>query len=390
MSDTSYNLTMNTEVKGDKQVVNVPVYRYLDIDSTYRNRNNYPNPNNFVIPITYPGRDSTAATSIDPVIDAIPYTGSSNSPGTNVTQVSTDALNITLDADEININNYYINSILEMTIGVTQEFSTITNYDGTTFIATVSPAFSSTPPAGTVYYIRKSRPFFIGTVAASPAPTSNQLTLDSAASSISNIYTNSYIRFTSGSNFNQVYRISSYNGGTKVLTLSSNMVNIPTAGDTIELDSFSRDNASTLFYSGSSTSSQTSYYEIELLWLTVPNVILGMSYGGSLDNYPYIYLHLYNEGRRLANQVMFSNNPNSTLVLFKIPINEYFGDTSFLTLKDAKTKQVIRFEPNSDLRFTLTVPDGSIINFSQTDTLSPLSPNPFLQVNALFSLRKVG
>src|SRR5690606_35801189 len=92
-ADTSYQLTQgNAQTQG-----NVPVYKYLDIDSTYRNRNNYPNPNDFVIPITYPGRDSTAATAIDPVIDAIPYTGSTDPTGANQTQVSASATSITLD-----------------------------------------------------------------------------------------------------------------------------------------------------------------------------------------------------------------------------------------------------------------------------------------------------
>ena len=210
------------------------------------------------------------------------------------------------------------------------------------------------------------------------------------ASPINNIYSNSYVRFTSGVNNGLVFLISSYDGSTHQVTLASPMPNIPTAGDTLELDSFSRDNASTLVYSGVvNNSGQNAFYEIELCWLSVPNIILNVGYGGTLDRYPYIYVNLYNEGKRLANQVMFSNNPNSTLALFKVPINEYFGDTSFITLKDSKSKQIVRFETNQDLRFTLTLPDGTIIKYGTDDTVSPLEPDPFTQVNALFSLRKL-
>ena len=379
MADTSFNLT-------EKQpIISVPVNKYLDIDSTYRNRKNYPNPNNFVIPITYPGRNSTASTAIDPIVDAIPYTGSTKAPGLNLTSSGSSTTSIVLDSAETNIDNFYINSILEIG-GI---FRTITSYDGTTFIATVSVAFPIAPLGGVVYYTRKNQPFFIGSVGAVPIPTSTTFSLV-GSSPINNIYSNSYVRFTSGVNNGLVFLISSYDGSTHQVTLASPMPNIPTAGDTLELDSFSRDNASTLVYSGVvNNSGQNAFYEIELCWLSVPNIILNVGYGGTLDRYPYIYVNLYNEGKRLANQVMFSNNPNSTLALFKVPINEYFGDTSFITLKDSKSKQIVRFETNQDLRFTLTLPDGTIIKYGTDDTVSPLEPDPFTQVNALFSLRKL-
>jgi len=378
--DTSFNLTEK------EPTISVPIYKYLDIDSTYRNRNNYPNPNNFVIPITYPGRNSTAATAIDPIVDAMPYTASTNPPGSNVTQVGSSTTSIVLGVGETDIDNFYVNSVLE----IAGQFRTISTYDGTTKIAVVTVAFSGAPVSGTVYYTRKIQPFFVGTVAASPTPTTTSFALAGGPSLINNIYSNSYVRFTSGVNSGLVFLISSYVGSTNVVTLSSPMPNAPTAGNTLELDSFSRDNASTLVYSGTvNNTGQNAYYEIELCWLSVPNLILGVGYGGELDRYPYIYVSLYNEGRRLYNQPMFSNNPNSTLALFKVPVNEYFGDTSFLTLKDSKSKQVVRFETNQDIRFTITLPDGTIVQYSEPDTLSPLEPNPFNQVNALFSFRKL-
>ena len=381
-TDMSYNL--QNPIPKEQDLIAHTV-KYLDIDSTYRNRKNYPNPNDFVIPITYPGRDSTAATAVDPIIDAIPYTGSLNPPGINVTGTSTSSSVIVLDSSESNIDNYYINSVLE----ISGEFRTITFYNGTTKEATVSSPFSSIPLLGTVYYTRKVQPFFVGTVAASPSPTINSFSLGGSASSINGIYVNSYLRFTSGSNNGLVFRVSAYNGITKVVTLFSNMPNIPLVGTTIELDSFTRDNASTLLYSNTSAaSSQAGYYEIELLWLSVPNQVLGVGYGGTLDRYPYVYVRIYNEGNRLTNQALFSNNPNSSLVLFKVPVDQYFGNTSFITLTNAKTKQIVRFESNSDLRFVVTLPDGTIVKFADEDNFSPMSPDPFLQVNALFSLKR--
>jgi hypothetical protein len=389
--DMSYNLVSSTRpiIKAisnkapQKKAGDTAGYKYLDIDSTYRNRHNYPNPNDFVIPITYPGRDSTAATSIDPVVGAIPYTGSTDPPGTNVTQVSSDTSHITLDPQEINIDNYYINSVLE----IAGEFRIITHYDGTTKIATLSLPFSVLPSNGTVYFTRKIQPFFVGTIVSQPLPTSNTFALDPLASSIDNVYTNSYVRFTSGANSNLVRRVTQYIGNSRLITISGNLPNVPILGDRMELDSFSYDNAGALLYSGNQGNS--TYYEIDLIWLSVPNQILGVGYGGTLDRYPYVYVRLFNEGNRLTNQAMYSNNPNSPFVLFKVPVNQYFGNTSFITLADAKTKQVVRFDPVSDIRFVVTLPDGEIIKFANDDSLSPLSPDPFLQVNALFSIKRM-
>lgn len=377
--ETSYSLTADSQNN-----VTVPVYKYLDLDSTYRNRNNYPNQNDFVVPLTYPGRGSTNATAVDPVILAIPYSGGLNSPGTNVLQAGSTTTSVVLDITESIIDNFYINSVLE----IGGEFRTITSYNGTTKIAVVSVAFSAPSGAGTVYYTRLATPFYVGAVAAAPAPTITSFAITGSPSFSSNNST-MYVRFTSGVNINLVFLVLTYDSLTKLITVSG-MPNIPGIGDAIELDSFSRDNASTLINSGIVNSSQNnSYYEIELCWLSIPNKVLNVSYGGKIDQYPYVYVNLYNEGKRLYNQVMFSNNPNSSLALFKVPVCEYYGDTSFITLKDAKTKQIVRFETNSDIRFTITLPNGEIVSYAETDTLSPLAPNSLMQVNALFSLRKL-
>ncbi len=120
-------------------------YKYIDIDSTYRNRVNYPNTSDFVIPINYAGRDSTSSSAIDPIIDAIPYGFLGG-----VTQSSGDATHIKLDSGESAIDNYYINSILDIIPnGGTQQFVKIIAYDGTTKIATLETPLASNPLAST-------------------------------------------------------------------------------------------------------------------------------------------------------------------------------------------------------------------------------------------------
>jgi IMP dehydrogenase len=70
-------------------------------------------------------------------------------------------------------------------------------------------------------------------------------------------------------------------------------------------------------------------------------------------------------------------------------MNEYFGDTSFITLKDSKAKQTVYFDPSQDLFFELTLPDGTVVSFNEFDNMPPYPPNPFLQINLLVSMKKI-
>lgn len=386
---TSYTLTQSASTEYadlKKPVAPSNVIKYLDLDSTFRNRNNYPNPNNFVVPIYYPNRTSESFTALDPIVNAFPFSGSwTEYPGALLIGVGSTTTSVVLDSNEIDVDNYYINCYLQ----VGAETRRITYYDGSTTTATVSPAFSVPPVNGTVYYTRKTLPIFVGTISA--IPNTFTIVLDPSASDTDKIYNNSFIRITSGAETDFVSRIVNYVGVTRTITLASSLPSTSSVGESIELGIYTRDNASTLIRTSgiSQTSTSGSYYEIELLYLTVPNRILKVGYGGKLDNYPYIYLRLYNEGNPQATQVLYSNNPNSPAVLFKIPVDQYFGSTAFMTLVNCKTRHVININPDQDLRMTLTLPDGSIIQYADDDTKSPYEPDPFIQVSAYFAMRKL-
>ncbi len=391
VADTSFALTRGTPLNV-KKTITADIYKYIDIDSTYRDRNLYRNPNQFVIPLNYPSRTANSSTAIDPIVGGIPFTGSSLPVASNVTQssVGLDPNQVALGINEPAIDNYYINDVLQLSQFPTT-FYTITAYDGTTKVATVSVDFPSVPTTGQVYFTRQAIPFFQGTVdTGTVVPTTSSFALNSLASSSSNIYVNSFAYFTTGLNTGQSARVTAYNGATKTITLATVLPFVPVNGDAVELDSYTRDNASTLIYAGNvSNNSQTGYYEIELLWLSFPNQLIGNGYGGKLDAYPYVYVQLYNQGNQLASNVFYSNNPNSINALFKVPVNQYFGDTYFMTLRDARTKQIVQFHPDQDMYFAVTFGDGTTIQFDTADNLSPNAPNPLLQVNALFSIRKV-
>ncbi|MDD4931462.1 MAG: hypothetical protein PHG66_04960 [Candidatus Colwellbacteria bacterium] len=161
----------------------------------------------------------------------------------------------------------------------------------------------------------------------------------------------------------------------------------PPGPDTIEFNSQAHENATTLFQNGVQAHS-AHYYKIGLKYLVIPNQILNVSRGGRLDNYPYIYVQIYNDGNRGALNVMTSDNPNASLAVFKCPVdkNLYDRPTSFFTLKTPNKDQIVKFRPDQNIRVTLTLPDGTIISNQLVDNTTPLFPNPLLQVNALFTL----
>ena len=390
-TDTSFSILY------DNKKTDVSVYKYIDIDSTYRNRKNYPNPNDFVIPINFPGRNNNTFNPVDPVSDALPYTASSVPVGSNTIPVigTFTTTQISLNPAETNINNYYVNSYLQLMTSNPTTFVKIIAYDGLTKIATIipppPPVIFNTPVAGEIYYTRKIPPFYTGQVSplVPPNPRKVQI-ISSGASNISGIYVNNYIKFITGANNGLIFLVTAYDGATKILTLASDIPFTVPPGQPIELDTYSRDNASTLSINSNHPSTNTinNYYELELLWLSMPNQLLNVGYGGTIDAYPYVYVEFYNEGKNQTNQIFFSNNPHTTKSIFKVPIDQYNGTTSFFTFVNCKTKHVIRFEPDQDLRFRITLPDGSIVQYNIEDTVSPNAPDPRVQVSALFSMRK--
>lgn len=402
--NNSLALRQNSGAYNDKNIqkFNVPTFKCLDIDSTGRNRSQYPNPCDFVIRLQYPGRNNGGNTVVDPVILSLPTTGGTGTVGSFSTQTSASATSITLSANDSNIENFY-NTPSGSNPGVnpwilqlgnpynSSNVGIISTYDSVTKIATLqSPIPSGTPAPGTTYYTRQGSPILVTTVSNATTPTNTRFSLGTNAPSINGIYVGSYINFTSGANINQVIYITGYTGSGAVVTLASPLPKIPSVGDNVEIVTLSYDNATTLITSKSINSiTQSSYWEIDLLWISIPNVYFSSSYGGSMDCYPCFYVEIYNEGNQLSQQVFYSNNQNSNKSVFKVPVNNYFGDSFFNTFKDSKAKQIVQLKMDSDIRFTLRNMDGSILQFATPDAMSPYQPNPLFQVNASIALRNV-
>ena len=159
--------------------------------------------------------------------------------------------------------------------------------------------------------------------------------------------------------------------------------------DNVSFNVAAKENALTLNYNAITLGpSRMNYWQIGFKYLSIPNVMLRNGHGGRLNQYPYIYVQIYNEGFPGNSHIIRSNEPGSTLAIFPIPVDRYLYDIpeSFFTLYNYTSPQIIRFRPDQDIRFRITFPDGTPLQFDTDDTLPPNLPNPFLQVHAELSL----
>jgi hypothetical protein len=413
MISTNFNTngSVTSEPQEKMNKIKLPVYKYLDIDSSYRNRTDYPDPNSFIVR----NSNNSTVSANNLVANNLPvysfpfsqlYTGLVYTPlalqSGSIAPVST----LTLDARETtSIPNFYAGYYFEsiapniavptLTQYSTVEYTSIANYDSTTQVVNFTSPLPTTVLIGGNYVIRKNKPLFVGNINTVVTP-NTEFTLTTSYGSIqtdtNSIY---YLRVRKANDTtieNRIVKITISNTVPGQIRLDSplNLQTILGQGDSVEIIGPGQNIITSLRYaSGGAQSIQGGDYELELLWLSVPNQILDVGYGGTLDRYPYIYCSLYTGITNTTQQILYSNNPYTSKVLFKVPINEYFGDTSFITLKDSKAKQTVYFDPSQDLFFELTLPDGTVISFNELDNMPPYPPNPFLQINLLVSMKKV-
>lgn len=382
---------------------NERVKKYLDINSTNRNRNTNPLQSDFVIPFSSGGQKGNVFDSMDPVVLGVPY-----ETGTIITGTTGGVVLAIPPASTL--TNFYVNNVIEVTFGNAPQFRKIIAYSGAglaiTGAATVDPAFTSTPTVGAAYNIRKAFPIATGAFQAG-STTISAILSSTSASSTNDEYKGKFLRIRNSvySNlFGQIKLIAkptytgpgfnpqfAYNGSTKVAFLNSSLPTGPASGDTYEILEYSYDNLVPLIYSGSSIFGQAICYRIRLLNIVLPNQTLNVGYGGTIDRYPYLYVRLYSDSMKNSEQALYSNNPYSKSALFKVMIRptDYSGATQFVAFEGPGETQTIKFKPNDSLHFTVTLPNGELINYVTPDNSSPLFPNPLLQISTLFEIERL-
>lgn len=279
------------------------------------------------------------------------------------------------------ISNYYTTSFLfNQTRG---EWLTIYAYGEETHIITARPDSTSNYTSGTwlvadVYIIRNAIPVRYSNVLA--GITTNTATIVPIANYD---FIGSFIRLLST---NEIRRIVSFDSVTNVATVNPAFSAVP-AG-VYEILQYTRDNVSNVVFTFPKIDVP---YEVSLLNIVVPNLSIKNSYGGRAVYYPYLYVELRtNRGADGKGPNMIaSNNPNSTRMLFRVIVN----DTStasvspVVRLDGDGMVQKIRVSPKESFKMSVYLPDGTLFVPETADNLPPLPPNPLLQISAIFHFK---
>lgn len=254
-----------------------------------------------------------------------------------------------------------------------------------------------------------------------PAVADNPSTIKfpNTASKINGYYNNAWIQIMSGARAGDVRKIINY----AVTGVEPNLTRIATVsqdfGGTIEdnidftfrsvfleaplevakgatrpfqIFPFSYDNHNPFVYTGS-MQQEIVCYQIELLNIIIPNKILNCGVGSRIAYYPYIYVELSNisgSSSGMKNSI-YSNNPNATSMVFRVPIYDVQNPTnsSFVKLDGDGMTQTLKFKPNDSIFFSVHLSNGELFKTLESETYAPLSPNPEIQISAAFSFKRV-
>lgn len=245
------------------------------------------------------------------------------------------------------------------------------------------------------YSLRKEKPFIPLTNASNPTIVSSTLSSIELNYNI-NADVNKFIRilptvynYNLTGEDNECRRITAYNSSTNTVTVFPPFSGIPTIGKKIEILNFSYDNLCPFVYTGSLLSQQELVcYEIELLSLIIPSEILKVAEGGYITYYPYVYVELSNTCSAGHRNIIYSNNPNATKMTFRVPMFDIQDSPVFIKVGGGMS-QTIKFKPNDTLLFSVTLPNGEILDTIVPEKFSPSQPEPRIQISALFSMRRL-
>ena len=426
---------------------NIPGYytgfKFTDIsnggsNSIINSYNSYSGTFTFVVPLANPSNPIITGDTIT-ITDPSSCNNqiSSGIPNTLVLPAVDQTGKTILQYDQA-YHNYYVIDETQSIAQNTIIYSKVVSYDFLTNTVTLETPLGTNWNINDAYTLRKTLPTQILTlplISALPfvipytlpssqiTLTTNCIFLPQQASQIDNFYTGQYIymypltvmnnQTTPLSNIEGIcFYINSYVGNgynacfvspvsppnVKSATqyypsyTSSSSPISPAPGTVINIVSFSNDNYTPLIYNGSVVSqNETVAYEISLVNLTLPNSTLIT--GARIAYYPYIYVELSNvtASSSSSKNVIYSNNPNSNRALFLVPIVDINDPqrSPFIKLDAGSMVQTVKFKPNDCLRFSVFLQDGTLYQPITTDYYCPSAPNPLVQIDALFGIRRL-
>ena len=158
---------------------------------------------------------------------------------------------------------------------------------------------------------------------------------------------------------------------------------------------FFRDGCVNMDYRGTMvSSSQMVCYAMAINTLILPNQILNLPFGALTTSYPYVLLEITNETAASGHNksLIYSNNPNTISATFVCSISDVNSPliTKFINISSDGAAQILKFKPNDNLRFRISMPDGRSFETEIKDYIPPLQPNPLLQINCLIEINRLG
>lgn len=333
----------------------------------------------------YLGSDRGQVTLDNAVIVAVGDTFDILDP-TDLTDASNPLFFVPMGADE---PSHYIAYLLYNE--TLNQFRTINSYDNTTGLLTVT---ATAPVIGWLpthnYSIRKQPPVIVSVAAA--GSTNAQVVFGAGAGTVDNLYNGWFIRSPRTVYDNnpvppqgEQRRIIAYDGATLTATVSPSFT-VTTLGSTVELLQFSYDNMYP-FPFRATLQQEIPTYSIRLNRLILPNRVLKVHGGGKTAFHNYVYVELASIDNP-NNSIIFSNNPNAVRALFTASINNIddVDHSDYIVMDGDDMTQTVRFRLDTNFKFRVSMPNGETFETVLNDNLSPLEPNPKIQIRALFQL----
>lgn len=288
-------------------------------------------------------------------------------------------------------------------------FRAIINYDGVLKCVSVENSIYPIWRDNDVYSIRRELPIKIGELVVNTQNTLQSIILQSMDDV--GTYERNFIRICTPYDQNEyVFPTVGTSSTITTVELDCNLLKCnlyPTLKNTIstvstlptisssriyEILPFTRDNAVPFVFIGSSLSQQELVcYELQLISLILPNIPLRHYPGSRIVYYPYLYIELTNLNTPISSNIMYSNNPNSSKMIFRAPITDISNqiNTSFIKLTGNGMIQTIKFRPNDNFHFAVYTPDGNLFETQFIDSISPAPPLPICQISVCFSCKRI-
>lgn len=111
--------------------------------------------------------------------------------------------------------------------------------------------------------------------------------------------------------------------------------------------------------------------------------------GGIVNDYPYVYLKLSPLDTHNP-YVLSSTNPNCTFTLFRATrAPGDDGSKNFTSYSGNGTIVVLPFKLYNNFNFEITLPNGQLFTTTVKDTTSPFEPNPLLQISCMMEIVRI-